>query len=219
MLKKYKKTLIITSIILLLPVLLGLFLWDQLPEQVPMHWNIEGEVDGWGSRAMLVFGLPALLLAVQWFGCFVTLQDPKRKGISEKSINLMLWICPLIGLVCFSMTYAATMGLDVAIEIITPLLLGILFVIIGNYMPKCKQNYSVGVKVPWTLNSEANWVATHRFAGWVWVIGGIVILLTAPLGTFWISFVLMLPMAFAPIIYSYLYFRKHEKGVSHDSEQ
>ena len=64
LIKKYKRTLIISSLVLLVPVIAGLLLWEQLPDPMPFHWNIQGEVDGWASKATAVFGMPALMLAM-----------------------------------------------------------------------------------------------------------------------------------------------------------
>jgi len=99
----------------------------------------------------------------------------------------------------------------VPIEIIMPLLEGVLFIVIGNWLPKCQQTYTMGIKLPWTLASEANWNATHRFGGKVWVIGGIVTMLTAFFGSFWLLMVILAAMVILPTVYSYLYYRNHEK--------
>ena len=85
MLKKYWKTLFITSIVTLLPMALGLLLWDRLPEQLPSHWNVNGEVDGWSSKAFAVFGMPLILLGVQWLCALATCADPKRKNHMESN--------------------------------------------------------------------------------------------------------------------------------------
>ena len=91
-----------------------------------------------------------------------------------------------------------------------PLFMGALFVIIGNYMPKCKQSYTIGIKIPWTLNDEENWNKTHRMAGFLWVIGGVVIMATAFLGTFQLLFVVLIPMVIIPFVYSYLLYKKNK---------
>lgn len=219
MLKKNKVTLIITSVILLLPMVVGLLLWNQLPEQVPFHWNAAGEVDGWSSRAVAVFVMPLIMLVIQWFCVIVTSLDPKHKNVAGKPMTLVLWICPVMNILISTMMYAAALGYDLSIEIIMPLAMGAMFIVIGNYMPKCKRNYTIGVKVPWALEDEANWNATHRFAGWVWVAGGVVIMLTSLLGNAWVSMGAILPMAIAPIVYSYVYYRNHGKGEAHEDDQ
>ena len=92
-------------------------------------------------------------------------------------------------------------------------LIGVVFLIIGIYLPKCKRNYTFGIRVKWTLANEENWNATHRFGGKVWVIGGLIIMLSAflPDGyTIWVAMAMTAVMALLPVIYSYLYFRKHK---------
>lgn len=210
MFKKYLRTLVIASLVLLIPVIVGLLLWDKLPEQIPTHWGINGEVDGWSSKAMAVFGLPALMMALQWV-CFIACTaDPKRQNYNPKMIKLVLWICPVIGLVLCTFVYPAALGYTIPVEVIAPLLVGAMFIVLGNWLPKCKQTYTMGIKLPWTLASEENWNATHRFGGKVWVIGGIITLLTALFGNFWIVLGVLAAMAILPTVYSYLYYRNHE---------
>jgi uncharacterized membrane protein len=213
MIKRNKGLLILTSAIMLLPIIVGLLLWDKLPEKVPVHWNVAGEVDGWGSKTMVVFGLPLFILATHWVCTFATALDPKNQEINTKVVHLVLWICPCLSLVCNTFVYAATLGYDLSIQIIMPLLFGLLFMVIGNLAPKCKRNYTIGMKLPWTLNDEENWNKTHRFGGKVWLIGGAVIVATAVLGNFIIFFGIIILMIILPTIYSYVYYRKHPKTV------
>jgi len=208
MIKKHLKILILSSLLVVLPALVGVILWDQLPEQMPSHWNTSGEVDGWSSRAFVVFGLPLIMLGFQWLCLLVSLADPKKENHSEKMLHLVFWIIPVLSIVLSGITYAVTLGQEVRVEVIMPLLIGLVLTIVGNYMPKCKQNYTIGIKIPWTLSSEENWNKTHRFAGWLWVISGIVIMLTGFFGGFWIFFALVLLMVLAPMLYSYILYRR-----------
>ena len=212
MIKNNKGTLLVTSLIMLLPMLVGLLLWNQLPEQVPSHWGINGEVDGWCSKPFAVFGLPAMLLGIHWVCVLANCADPKAANYTPKMFILALWICPVLSLVLNSMVFAAALGYTVSIEIIMPLLSGLLFIIIGNLLPKCRQTYTMGIKLPWTLASEENWNMTHRFGGKVWVMGGAVIMATAVLGNFWIMMIVTAVMAILPTVYSYVYYRKHSKN-------
>ena len=204
MIKNYWKTLLITSLIILLPMVAGLVFWDRLPAQIPIHWNLEGEVDNWGSKAVVVFVLPLVMLAIQWLCTILTGTDPKKKNHSEKMLQLVLWIVPLISTVLNSVTYAIALGKELRINLIVSLLLGLLFTVIGNYMPKCKQNYTIGIKLPWTLESEENWNKTHRFGGWVWSIGGLLMMLTGFFDGVRFFMIVMLAIALAPTVYSYI---------------
>jgi uncharacterized membrane protein len=210
MIKKNLKTLIITSVAILLPILAGIILWDKLPDQIPTHWNAQGEIDGWSSKTFAILGLPLIMLAIQWLAVIVTCSDPKRNNHSEKILNFVFWIVPVLCILLSALMYSVAMGKDIPLEAITPALLGLLFIVIGNYMPKCKQNYTIGIKIPWTLNSEENWNKTHRFAGWLWVIGGIFIIATSLFSLIWISLLAISIMALIPIIYSYIL---HKKGI------
>ena len=208
MIKRNLKVLIISSIVTLLPIVAGLILWNQLPEQMPTHWNASGEIDGWSSKLFAVFGLPLIMVAAQWLCMLGTSADPKKENHPAKVLHLVLWIIPVLSIVLNTMTYMAALGKEVRIEVIMPILIGLILAIVGNYMPKCKQNYTIGIKIPWTLNSEENWNRTHRFAGWLWTFCGIALMLTGIIGGFWIFLFVVLLMVFAPILYSYLLFRK-----------
>ena len=210
MIKKNLKVLIITSLIILLPIVAGVILWNQLPEQIPSHWNMNGEVDGWSSKPFAVFGMPLIMVALQWICALGTGADPKKANHSEKMVQLVLWIIPVINVLLSVLVYATALGEEVRVEVVVPVFVGLAFTIVGNYMPKCKQNYTIGIKIPWTLNSEENWNKTHRFAGWLWTICGLVIMLTGFFGGFVIFVGVVLVMVFAPMLYSYLL---HRKGI------
>ena len=210
MIKKNWKLLVVTSVVIALPILIGVILWDRLPARMPTHWNATGEVDGWSSKPFAVFGLPGILLALHWLCVLGTTADPKKRNHSEKLLHLVHWIIPALSVVLGAVTYLTALGQPVRIEVLLPLLTGLLFTIIGNYMPKCKQNYTIGIKIPWTLESEENWNRTHRFAGRLWFLGGLLIIATSFLGNVWIFLTITLVMAFIPFPYSYAL---HRKGI------
>jgi uncharacterized membrane protein len=210
MLKKYSKTLIITTVIILLPMLAGLMLWNRLPEQFPMHFNAAGEVDGWSSRAFGVFGMPLILVAFHWLCTLGSLKtDPKAENLEGKVFSLVLWIVPVISIVMHALVYCTALGLNMKVQIIVPLLIGLLMVIIGNWLPKCKPSWTLGIKLPWTLADENNWNRTHRFAGPVWVVCGMVIMLCALIGGafLWVLPAMFVVMIAAPTLYSFLLFK------------
>ena len=105
MIKKNLKTLIITSVVILLPILAGLYIWDKLPEQMPIHFGENGEPDNWASKEFAVLGLPIILAVLQWILTGYMGQDPKRKNISEKMVALSLWLIPTISVLGNGITY------------------------------------------------------------------------------------------------------------------
>ena len=212
-LKKNKWTLIITSVIILLPIAVGVLLWDKLPEQVPYHWGINGEVDGWATKTQAVFLMPLMMLGIQWLCSFVTQLDPKKAN-SDKMQWLVLWIIPVLNLFLHVMVWLQALGREVNMAVVMPLFMGALFVIMGNYLPKCKQSYTVGIKLPWTLDNEENWNKTHRLAGKLWVAGGLLCMPCALLSGVW-SFIVMMGvlvlMCAVPTVYSYQLYKKNKK--------
>lgn len=220
MIKKNKWQLIVSSLIILLPIVAGLLIWNDLPEQIATHWGANGEPDGWSSRSFAVLGMPLILLAVHWLCVFVTSRDPKNEDQSGKVFNMVFWILPVISLIACGITYAVAMGNEINTRMITYAIFAIIFIILGNYMPKCKQNYTIGIKIPWTLHDEENWNKTHRFAGRLWVIGGFLFLIALfiPMESLipmeysmYASLAFILLIALAPTIYSYIYYRNHLK--------
>ena len=204
MLKANRKTLIIASIVTILPVLIGIICWDRLPDVMATHFGMNNEANGFSSKAFAVFGLPLVLLAVLWVGAFVTAHDPKRQNISLKMFSLMLWIAPAISLVAAATVYPVNLGYEMDITFISELLLGLMFTIIGNYLPKARQNYTIGIKIPWTLANEENWNRTHRLAGYLWMACGILMIimcLTRFVPFEWLIG-LFLIMVLVPCIYS-----------------
>ncbi|MBQ7891955.1 MAG: SdpI family protein [Erysipelotrichaceae bacterium] len=211
MLKKYRGLLIVTSFIILIPMLIGFGLWDQLPDQIPTHWNMQGEIDGYSSKLFAIVVLPLILVGVQWLCTLGTLADPKNKNIADKLWKLVLWICPVISLLLGYITYGTVLGMQIDINAIMPIFMGLLFMVIGNYLPKCKQSYTVGIKIPWTLNSEENWNKTHRFAGPCWMIAGFLSAVLGMLGLMVPMLICLIVMVFVPVVYSYMYYVKYEK--------
>ena len=213
--KKYKKMIIITTLVTLLPILLGIILWEKLPDSIATHWGADGQANGWSNKAFAVFGMPCILAAIHLFSVCVTLNDPKRKNIHKKPLALVFWIVPVVSLVTSGFTYMAALGSDIDIRLIVSIMMGILFIILGNYMPKLQQNYTVGIKLPWTLNSIENWNRTHRFGGKLFIAGGVLTavsgILSPLLGeTSWIVIVLTITIACAvvPMGYSFWLFKK-----------
>ena len=204
-----KKTLILTTLVCLIPIVAGALLYSRLPETMATHWNMSGEADGWSSRAFAVFGLPGILLAVNLILPFALKADPKHGNMSEALVKITVWTIPLISLLCCGLTLARGLGYELHVEFWVPIFMGVLFIFIGNYLPKTKQSYTMGIKLPWTLNSEENWNRTHRLAGFLWVLGGALFIVMSFVGWSLPAFLIILAvMVLVPMVYSYLLYRK-----------
>ena len=212
--KKYKGLIIVSSIVILLPMLLGLILWNRLPDTMVTHWGAEGAADGAMGKAFAVFLIPVICLALHLICVFFTLMDKGNKEQNPKVVRVCFWITPIISLLCNGYIYA--FALDSQFNMImlgTMSFMGVVFILFGNYLPKCKPNRTIGIKVVWALNNEENWVKTHRFAGKTWVLAGVIFLLSLAIpGSMGmvVKAVAML-LLLSPILYSYLYYRKQLK--------
>ena len=205
MLKANRKTLLITSIVTILPMLIGVICWNRLPDVMATHFGLNNEANGFSSKAFAVFGLPAFLLAILWVGAFVTSRDPKKQNISPKVFSLTLWIVPVLSLFVAAIMYPINLGYKLDVIFFAELLLGLLFIIIGNYLPKARQNYTIGIKIPWTLANEENWNRTHRLAGYLWMIFGILMILigvTRFVPAAWLIGIILMTVL-VPCIYSF----------------
>ena len=215
MFNKYKKQLIISSLVILLPIVFGLLLWNQLPDTFATHWGVDGQPDGWSSKAFAVFVMPILLVAMQFFCLWITEKTNRGNEQSPKVMNLIFCIMPVLSLLCNGMVYAIALGKSWDWAAILPVSMGLLFTLTGNYMPKCTRNTTIGIKVVWALRNEENWNATHRFAGKLWVAAGIGTMFTALLPTmvgFPLMFVMLIGAGAVPTLYSWLYYRKQLKA-------
>lgn len=206
--KKYKTTLILTTLVSLSPMVIGLLLWNRMPDTIATHFGTNNVPNGWSSKTMAVIGIPLLLTALQLFGAAVIFSDPKRQNIGPKMLRLTLWMTPLLSLIVCCSIYVYAIGIAVDIGFVVNVIVGLLFVVIGNYLPKCKQNYTTGIKLSWTLHSEENWNRTHRLAGWVWIIGGIVTIVNGFLQLEWILFGTIAVLVLIPVGYSFFLYQK-----------
>jgi uncharacterized membrane protein len=211
-----KKQTIIALGLVLLPFAYALYLYPTLPNKIPMHFNINGEVDGWGSKES-IYLLPAIMGLTSIFVYFLMANikkiDPKRyEGADDKvyaqfGLFTSGFLCCLSIVILYSTVHT---GIDIN-KLIFPLL-GFAFAGMGIYMPKLKQNYIAGFKLPWTLENEANWNATHALAGKVWMAGGALQMATALLlsgpAIFIVFITITAIMVIIPSAFSYRMFKR-----------
>lgn len=220
MLKNNKKQLALTSFVILLPALVGLLLWNRLPLLQSTQDALTGHTDGFGARTIAVFIIPLLTLAVHWLCVLLTASDPKNAGRNDKMFRVMLWVCPLVSLFDSALLLAIPAENAFSVGRLGLLLLGLLFAVIGNYFPKCTQNATLGLKLPWTLASTENWNATHRFAGKLWVCCGLVIAISAvlPKGFVFLMVFAIFAAAIVPCVYSCRFYKKQIAAGTFDGQ-
>lgn len=210
-----KKELPLITIVLL-PFIYLAYIWNQLPEKVPMHWNIKGEIDRYGEKIELII-IPILLpLLVYIIFLVVPKIDPKNKlnkmGNKLQSIKFLLTTFMSI-LALFIIDAAKNESFTNPNYIV--LSIGILYIIFGNYFKTIKANYFIGIRTPWTLENETVWKKTHKLGGKLWFVGGIIVVITSLIlekeTNFTIFLIITGIITIIPIVYSYLIFKNERK--------
>ena len=200
-----KKLVLFTSILILLPSLVGCVFWNQLPEEIPTHFNLLGQADGYNHKMSAIFGLPTLMLLMHWLLLFLMIKDPKSSNISSKIQLLIYWIIPFVSCLSMISTYGASLGYSMMSGILAQIFMGVVMIVIGNYLPKTRRNYIIGIRLPWTLENDENWSKTHRLAGKIWVLGGLLLFLNSfvQLYVYWVFFLTLFFVVIIPSVYSY----------------
>lgn len=186
----YREQILLTSLVILIPTFTNALLWQRIV------WY------------------PFLELATHWIVLFFILRDRVNAEQNPRVMRLVFWLVPVTSLLVGGIQVLARSGFEsfATISTITYVVFGLLFFVLGNSLPKVKQNSTIGIRVKWSLENEENWNATHRFAGKVWVTGGLLAmacaLLPASEGTMVLFTVVILALTFAPMCYSYRYYRR-----------
>lgn len=204
---KFKKESVISVIFsILLFTLVNLLFYKKMPETLPTHWGFNNKIDGYSSKFTTLITTPLLLIFLNIFSCFMLDNDPKNKDKNNFVITIGKATIPLVMLITFVISVFYGLGKEINVMVIISIFVGFLLILIGNYLPKTKRNYTVGIKLPWTLNSDENWNKTHRLAGYFFILGGIFFLFTPFIGNEYLVFLTFMIIGIIPAIYSfYLY--------------
>ena len=212
----------LTFLVTLLPVFAGLLLWDRLPDQLPTHFGVDGAADGWSGKGFAVFGIPLMMLFFQVVIRFATMLDKNNRGHNRKVMDLVGLIFPVMSIVFAVIIYSQALGKELNLSTLLFAVLGLMFIAMGNWMPKIKQNATLGIKVRWTLYNEENWNRTHRFAGWCWCLGGIGFIFMGFLpekALMWALPLMVVVLGGLPTWYSWNYARKQKAAGSYTESQ
>ena len=200
-------------VIVLLPFLYLAYVWNTLPDKVPLHWNIKGEIDRYGDKTELIL-IPLLLpLLIYVLFTIIPKIDPKGKikymgnkyNMLKTILTLFMSVLSLV--IIYIAQHESLYNPNYII-----LLIGLLFAILGNYFKTLRSNYFIGIKTPWTLENETVWKETHKLAGKMWLIGGIVIILASLLfnerANLTLFAIITVTITLIPVVFSYMRFQK-----------
>lgn len=205
--KKNYKMLIIASLLCLVPLIYVFYFYNSLPQTIPTHFDLNGNANGYSKKTTLIF-LPVIFSALTLFAGFFTLNDPRLKNkkntvVLTISIYMVALLCNLL----IPLTILKALNKPINISTIISIFIAILFIILGNYLPKCERNYTIGIRTPWTMHSDKIWNKTHRLAGKLFVIGGFIIILA----TFFFKFLfipILIIISIIPALYSFYLYKK-----------
>ena len=220
MIKNNKRTAVISSVVAFLPMLLGIIYWNQLPESMVSHWGGDGVADGTAPKAFMVFGMPLIFLALHWLCMLGMTLDKKNAQHNKKLLAIIFWMMPVFSVAVNGMMYSIALEMEINFFVILPVIIGCLFLVMGNYLPKTTRNRTMGIKLPWTMGNDENWQKTHRLGGRLWVIGGVLLIFSAFLPIEFGIGVLIAVIAMSalvPTVYSYRLYKKHKTaGVEYE---
>ena len=195
----------------LLPFVYLAYIWKELPNQVPMHWNASGEIDRWGDKSEL-FVMLFMLTGITYF-IFLVIPyiDPKQRlqSMGNKLNNLRLILGLFMSALAIYILYSVQQKTSNPVLIFP--LIGLLFAFLGNYFKTIKPNYFIGIRTPWTLENEEVWKKTHLMGGKLWFVGGLLMALTFVLPNeiqLYTFLGITAVISIVPIVYSYLEFKK-----------
>lgn len=195
---------------------IGFVLFKDLPAQMPMHWNIAGEVDNYIDKSLAIIIFPSIALVVTFMFLLISRIDPRKKNYE---LFKRSWIILQSTIVIFlAYMYFVTLYLTFNPEIsIIPFIftgIGVLFMVIGNYLSKIRQNYFVGIKTPWTLDNEEVWNKTHRLGAVLFFIVGALTMIEGIIQwyVFPVFITAVVIASLFPIVYSYVIFKKLPKS-------
>ncbi len=199
---------------------LAFALWalPQLPERVATHWGMNGQPDDWSSPAFAAFLMPGLMAFLSLLFAVLPSIDPLKKNYEFHGSVYFLLVNVIVAFtgVVHVIVLGAALGWPISISRAIPALIGVLFVFIGNLLPRIRPNWFMGIRTPWTLSSEQVWRKTHRVGGYAFTLAGLAFIVISflgrgPAGTrlmLWLVF----PIVLWPVLYSYLEWRKEKEG-------
>ncbi|HMU93370.1 MAG TPA: DUF1648 domain-containing protein [Anaerolineales bacterium] len=213
-----KTTSIIALGMIVIAIMAGVFLWNQLPEQMASHWNANDEVDGTMPRFWGVFLMPIVTLGMFALFIFIPNMDPLKANIVEfrETFNLFIVFFVMFMLYVHTLTLIWSLGYN-NFKMSTTLLpiIGLMFIFIGYMLRKARRNFFIGIRTPWTLSSDTVWSKTHQLGSILFMLSGVFAMIGGFFGgmlAFWLMFVPLIGSTLFLVVYSYVLYRNEIKA-------
>lgn len=213
---KTKTAFLISTAMVLSIVIAALICQNQFADQIPVHWDINGKADSFAPKSQGLAWIIAPPVCIILLMAGIPLVSPKPFSVDSFRPTYNLLSLILVGLFCFISLVMLLAALGTPFNSGRVVVTGVMLflAITGNFMGKIRKNLYVGIRTPWTLASDANWIATHRIGARLMVIGGVAGAILSACGWIVPGLVIFLASSLYPLLYSYLYFVKHEKNQS-----
>ncbi|MFA5155547.1 MAG: DUF1648 domain-containing protein [Patescibacteria group bacterium] len=211
------KTEWLAWLLIVLSAVIAVYFYQHFPDRVPTHWDFSGQVDGYSSRAVGAFIMPLMMLGLYLLFLFIPYLDPRREqyaafaGTYHQFKNLLVAFFFVISI----LTGLSGLGYAVNIGFLIPVLIGLLFILIGSLLHRVKMNWFMGIRTPWTMSSETVWDKTHALSGRVFMLSGLLIAATALVANPWKLILFIAAIAILVLalpVYSYVLFRQEKAG-------
>lgn len=200
--KKFNSTFFITTILCFVPMILGIVLWDKLPSELPMNYGFNNEIRHLAPKWVNVILLP-IIFAVLNIIKSISMTEKDIENIGRKLSVITVWIIPIMSVLIGTFMIIKPIGLPIEASFFVIFIMSLLFIIIGNYIPKCKPNHIVGFRISCTMKNEEVWNKIHRFSGYLLVVCGFINFVTSFFE--WGKYVFIATLGviiFIPLIYS-----------------
>lgn len=206
-------------LVLAAPFIASIYLWNDMPDIVPTHFNAQGEADDYGPKWINAFLLPGIAVLTYLFLLTIPAIDPKKRiERTQKPITAIRVIISIFLVGIYTIVMMKTFNVDAKIDQFVFVGVGLLIVVVGNYMNSIKPNYFIGLRTPWTLEDPEVWKRTHRFSSKLWIIGGSFMIISTFIpslrGSLYVIVGLVAILAIIPFAYSYVIFNKLQKSES-----
>lgn len=204
---------IVCACVCLLPLFYGVYFYQNLPSEIPTSFGFDGKIRGTTQKEIFVFAFPLIMALGTLFLHFMVNADPKNRHQDKKMMMVSKWIMPLFINIFYPLSIYIALGNAVNTVVVVGVVLGILLIFYGNYLPKTNRSFTIGIKLPWTLQSESNWRKTNKLAGVIYVVFGFLFIMSSFMSAVFFAILILFMLAnFYLIYYSYsMYCKEVEK--------
>ncbi|MDO4944197.1 MAG: SdpI family protein [Ruminococcus sp.] len=200
---KLSRTDIFTALLCLTGTIPGIMFYGELPERIPVHFDINDQPDNYADKALVIFGIPVLMCILQTVCCAYAFEREGEK-VPKRARFVIRFIIPVLTVLLETVTIMFSLDRRIKVGTTIMIFLSLMMIILGNYLPKCRRNSTFGIKIPTTLKSDYVWDKTNRFAGRLYIAAGIIAIPLSIAEMFIPAVTILISSVIIPIGYSFI---------------